>query len=244
MYELLIDYHKSLDHKSEQLYYVNQLLKLDSINTAHYEYISPKIHKEYDTNKLLLEKQQLEKNFENKSKAYLYIIGLGSLSIVFLIVWSVYLFKQKKAFKHKYDLLIHTSSGMESSQSVEKISLEIGDETAHEILEKLKKFEEKKNFLQPHITLNKLASQLKTNSSYLSKIINDIKGKTFTNYLNELRINYIIQLLKEEPRYRAYTIDAIAELAGFNTRQSFSKAFYGQTGIRPSYFLKEIQKES
>ncbi|SMC70145.1 helix-turn-helix domain-containing protein [Moheibacter sediminis] len=241
MYEILINHHKSLGQQSEQLYYVNQLLKLDSINTAHFEYISPKIHKEYDTNKLILEKQQLETNYKKQSRSYQYVIIIGALGLIFLIIWSVRLIQQKRSFKEKYDLLINIPATI---QPIGKVSFEIANETSREILEKLQRFEERKNFLQSNLTLNKLASQLKTNSSYLSKTINDIKGKTFTNYLNELKINYIIQLLKEESKYRSYTIDAIAELAGYNTRQSFSKAFYDQTGIRPSYFLKEIQKEN
>ena len=245
MYELLINHHKALNNKTEQLYYVNQLLKLDSINNANYEYISPKIHKEYDTPKLLEEKHQLEQSFNKKSKLYNYIILFCSIFVFVLILYSIYLFKQKKSFKEKYNLLMANQPiPNKGDKTNEKIPFEIGDQTAQEILQKLRKFEEKKNFLQTNLTLNKLASQLKTNSSYLSKTINDIKGKTFSAYLNELRINYIIQLLKEEPKFRVYTIDAIAELAGFNTRQSFSKAFVEHTGIRPSYFLKEIQKET
>ncbi len=33
---------------------------------------------------------------------------------------------------------------------------------------------------------------------------------------------------------------AIAEEAGFNTAESFSKAFFKKTGIKPSYFIKEL----
>jgi AraC-like DNA-binding protein len=166
---------------------------------------------------------------------------IGSFSIIFLIIYCLRLFYQKRKFKEKYNLLINTPYTI---QPIEKIPSKIANETLQGILEKLQKFEQRKNFLQPNLTLNKLALQLKTNSRYLSTTINEIKGKNFTNYLNELKINYIIQHLKEEPKYRSYTIEAIAELAGYNTRQSFSKAFYDQTGIRPSYFLKEIQKEN
>jgi AraC-like DNA-binding protein len=236
MYEILINHYKKKASDSEQLYYVKQLLKLDSINTAHYEYISPKIHKEYDTQKLLDEKKDLEKN----SKNYQFIILFCAFGILMFILWTFQLIRQKKSFKKKYDLLILNPQIIPSP---EKVSNAINDETLQEIIQKLARFEKQKNFLQPNLTLNKLASQLKTNSSYLSKTINEIKGKSFSNYLNELRILYIVELLKEEPKYRSYTIDAIANLAGYNNRQSFSNAFYDQTGLRPSYFLKEIQKD-
>ena len=37
---------------------------------------------------------------------------------------------------------------------------------------------------------------------------------------------------------------AIAQEVGFNNSESFSKAFYKKTGIYPSYFIKQLEKEN
>ena len=76
----------------------------------------------------------------------------------------------------------------------------------------------------------------------MSKIINRYKDKSFSNYINYLRINYISSELKNNAELRKYTIVAIADEAGFNTAESFSKAFYKETGIYPSFFIKELNK--
>ncbi|MBU7570539.1 MAG: AraC family transcriptional regulator, partial [Flavobacterium sp.] len=80
-------------------------------------------------------------------------------------------------------------------------------------------------------------------ANYLSKVINHYRNKNYNTYLNDLRIEYIVELLKSQSRYRNYTIKALADEAGFSTPQHFSKAFFASTGIYPSYFLNELNKD-
>ena len=55
-----------------------------------------------------------------------------------------------------------------------------------------------------------------------------------------MRIDNIVEELKQNKNIRKYTIAALAEEAGFNTAESFSNAFYKRTGIKPSFFVKEL----
>ena len=91
-------------------------------------------------------------------------------------------------------------------------------------------------------TLNTLAKEFNTNSSYLSSIINSTKDANFSSYLNNLRIDYAIDKLKKDKKFRIYTIKAIAEEVGFNTSQSFTNAFYKKTRLYPSFFIAKIKK--
>ena len=109
-------------------------------------------------------------------------------------------------------------------------------------LKELERFEIKKKFLEKDLTLVHLASTFNTNSNYLSKVINYYRNKNYTTYLNDLRINYIVNLLKTESKFRNYTIKALAEESGFSAPQHFSKAFFSTTGIYPSYFLNQLNK--
>jgi AraC-like DNA-binding protein len=87
-------------------------------------------------------------------------------------------------------------------------------------------FEKDQNYLLSNLKLNNLAKQFETNSSYLSKTINHYKGKNFSQYLNDLRIDFAIKKLKEDKKFRKYTIKAISEDVGFSNSESFAKAFY------------------
>ena len=101
-------------------------------------------------------------------------------------------------------------------------------------------FENKNKFLANNINLVSLAKELNTNSTYLSHIINNTAGKNFANYINDLRIDYAIKKLKKEPKFRRYSIAAIAEEVGFNNIKSFSRAFLKKTGEHPSEYIKKL----
>lgn len=113
-----------------------------------------------------------------------------------------------------------------------------------EIKSQLEIFEANKEFLQKNITVDGLAKDLGTNRDYLSKTVNDLKGKNFSQYMNELRINYIIEELKTNKVLRKHTISAIAEDIGFNNSESFSNAFKKITGTLPSYYIKLLQSQN
>lgn len=118
----------------------------------------------------------------------------------------------------------------------------IKDETRIEILEKLIKLEEKKLFLRQDFTLHNVAKRLKTNTAYLSKIVNSELDKNFSTYVTELRINYIIVELKNNAKLRSYSINAIAEEIGYKSPESFTKYFKIATGISPSTYIKKINQ--
>jgi AraC-like DNA-binding protein len=88
-----------------------------------------------------------------------------------------------------------------------------------------------------------LSEDFETNSKYLSKIVNVYKNKTFINYINDLRIDYAVINLQESKTARKYTLQALAFEYGFNTTESFSKAFSKKTGLKPSYFIIELQSK-
>ncbi|RNL88878.1 AraC family transcriptional regulator, partial [Sinomicrobium pectinilyticum] len=102
-------------------------------------------------------------------------------------------------------------------------------------------FERKQRFTNPDISLKSLADELNTNSTYLSKVINTTKDMNFSQYLHHIRIKRIVERLKNEEKLRQYAVEAIAQEAGYKTAQSFTRAFYKETGIYPSYFLKRLK---
>jgi AraC-like DNA-binding protein len=79
-----------------------------------------------------------------------------------------------------------------------------------------------------------------SNSSYVSKVINHFKQKSFSQYINDLRIDFVVEQLKTNKTWRKYTIQALANEIGFSSPDSFTRAFYKKTGIKTSYFLKNL----
>ena len=77
----------------------------------------------------------------------------------------------------------------------------------------------------------------------MSKIINHYQKKTFTYYINDLRIDYVVNRLKEDISFRKYTIEAIGKEAGFKTSRAFSEGFKKKTGLYPSYFISKLNSD-
>ena len=152
-------------------------------------------------------------------------------------------YRKRLIYKKRFENLIARKTAIPSVISYKKNSLSIPKSTVDDILMKLSVFEEKKQFLDSSLSLNKLAKEMNTNSNYLSKIINFHKKSNFSFYITDLRINYVIIALQEKPKLRDYTIKAIALEIGFGNAESFTKAFLRKTGIYPSYFIKQLEKK-
>ena len=108
----------------------------------------------------------------------------------------------------------------------------------------IKQFESSKKFMKKGIVIENLAKEWNTNKQYLSLYINEVKGTNFSSYLSELRINEIVRLLNEEPKYRKYTIVALAQEGGFGTRSNFSEVFLKQMGMRPQKYIHDLQNQT
>lgn len=122
------------------------------------------------------------------------------------------------------------------------LSSQIPNSVEKDLLEKLQKFEESEKFTNPKLTISSLALQMKTNTSYLSEVINKYKGKNFNTYINELRIAYICQKIYNHKEYQNYKISYLAEECGFASHSSFATVFRNITGISPSVFIREASK--
>ena len=139
-----------------------------------------------------------------------------------------------------------TQEKLVTTEKVEKTETKkvfILKETEEQILNKLKRFENSKRFLNKDISLAVLAGQLDSNTKYLSEIINSHYNVNFNTYINRLRINYIIEKLKNDPNYINYKISYLADNCGFSSHSSFATVFKSITGISPVKFIELLNDE-
>ena len=245
-YENLLKYYQRTNNNNNQLKIINKLLAVDSIINLEYNDVGKQIIKQYETPILISEKVKLidelkENNFLNKKKALLFLI----LTLIFISV-SIFFIRKNIVYKNRFDALLKKQQNINKKSIQYKIindsdDIGIPDDLINSIIKKLEKFEANNKFTKKTYTLNSLAKELNTNSAYLSKIINNIKKVSFSNYLNELRVDFAIKQLTINKHLRSYTIKAIAQEVGFNSAQSFSVAFYKKNGIYPSYFIKQLE---
>lgn len=169
---------------------------------------------------------------------------LGTLAVSLLICtlycsWNRSQKKIKKGESTVAELREALDSPIRKSTAVPPV---IKEEIVVELLAQLKILERSHFFLDAELTLSGLAKSLNSNTSYLSRVINTEKGMRFTTYINQLRIDYIYKKLLADKKLQKYSLNGLANVAGFKTAQKFSDAFYEYKGMRPSCFLKQLQQ--
>ncbi len=187
-YELLIGYYESQNDKDNQLKYIKQLVRADSVYNQNYKYLTGQIYKEYKTKDLLSTQRELEESLLiQKNKVILIWVFTGLLSIGSVVA---YLFQQKRTKRKAQELISEIEEikqakviALESVKIASK-PLQIDEETIQRLLKNLATFEKQQKFRELNITLDSLAKKIKTNTTYLSFVINIYKNKNFSDYIN------------------------------------------------------------
>jgi len=102
-------------------------------------------------------------------------------------------------------------------------------------------FEKHKPYLDKDLNLDLVASQIGIHKQQLSYIINNKLDTHFPELLSTYRVKEVQQKLLDHT-YHNYTIDAIAQEAGFNSRANFYEAFKKQTGFTPTEYRKKYDR--
>ncbi|WP_395046430.1 helix-turn-helix domain-containing protein [Flavobacterium sp.] len=133
-------------------------------------------------------------------------------------------------------LIYYAKNKTLNSINKEKYINKIDEKLVTEIQEKINVlFETRKIYTNPDLTLSILAKELNIRPQLLSQFINDNLNKSFTQFINEYRIDEAKRLLKESTQFK---IDAVGFESGFNSSSTFYSSFKKITGTTPSNYQK------
>jgi len=196
-------------------------------------------------------KNQIQKSeLDYNKKALLFfiilfiIVGMFSTFILLELrkknsAYKTLIVKNKELQKREMELLELKRNTKEQFSQIEKHK-KYSDDKKEELLTKIEYELNHNKIYKKDINLKDLASLLNTNTTYLSDIINSCYNKTFSEYINNFRIQEVIKMMKKE-EYQKYTLSAIGEMAGFSSEKTFSRVFKRVTGLSPSFYRKNIK---
>ena len=145
-------------------------------------------------------------------------------------------------FKRNYTAKISKNTPLVISDENKSSKLILSEKIENELADKLKEFEKSKRFLDKDMSLPTLLGLLNTNPKYFRNFLKNHKNTDYTNYINELRINYIKDKLSSDKDYLNYKISYLANECGFSSHSKFSACFKNITGFSPSEFIENIKK--
>jgi AraC-like DNA-binding protein len=110
------------------------------------------------------------------------------------------------------------------------------DDTKSIQIEQLKNFMlEKEPFLEPSLTIQELADQVKIPVRDLSILINHHINQHFFDFVNEFRIKKAMIILKDPTKKDSTVLEILYEV-GFNSKSSFHTSFKKYTNQTPIIF--------
>ena len=238
----------------------------DSINNRDKENAALELNTMYDTSEKedYIAKQAFQLKVRNITLTFLTCITLLTL----FVLWRMWRFNHIIRYKNKIlaKFINERLARKKDSQSLDideqlMISQDIEDESIlfddqEEISDGTGKAsgEEEENkkifielnrivvqdqlYLSSELSREDLAQLVHLNNARFARMIKECTGTNFNGYINDLRIDYAIKLLKLHPNY---TIRAIADEVGFNSTPILYNLFKKKTGMTP-YELKKAQE--
>ena len=94
-----------------------------------------------------------------------------------------------------------------------------------------------KRYRDKEFSAKALANELKTNTRYISAVINSRFNTNFSSLVNEYRIKEAMHRMTDR-RYTDMTIEEIGNVVGFANRQSFYASFYRMMRETPNEYRK------
>lgn len=182
-------------------------------------------------NQLHLASQQADRIIR-LHKAVLWLLAI----VAFMAGFSMLLM----LFKNNQLRLAYTTLAEKVTNEVNQRKKQTGSETGgndHWRPRLTRLMEERKPYLDKTINLNRLALELGTNQTYLSKLINQHYQLNFSEFINKHRVEEACRLMVEG-HLQQLSFDQLADKCGFNSKSTFYAAFKQFTGLTPAQFAK------
>ncbi|MBN2614302.1 MAG: AraC family transcriptional regulator [Bacteroidales bacterium] len=117
----------------------------------------------------------------------------------------------------------------------------LGDK--QDLKEKLLRTMEKEHFfLDPNFRITTLSGRLYTNRTYLSNLINTEFKMSFSDFINQYRVEYAKALMENDSQFK-YSLNHFAEKSGFGSLSSFNRAFKQFEGVTAGTYRQRLEKK-
>lgn len=162
--------------------------------------------------------------------------------VIFLSVLLVMYFSANRIW-HNFKRLKNAVSKKISGESEEKYKhVKIEKNECEQLVRQLHKYvKENKPYVNPDLKIHDLSEALNTSSHTLSFVFSQHLNTSYYDYINAFRIEEFKKMVND-PANSKYTLLALSEKCGFNSRASFFRSFKKIAGQTPNEYIKSIGK--
>ncbi|WP_298426246.1 AraC family transcriptional regulator [uncultured Kordia sp.] len=163
-------------------------------------------------------------------------LGIADYYPIYVLLSIITIWISAEAFLRPEIILLETNK----KNSVEK------EKPSEEILKKASWLKEQmvinRFYLNSELTLKSLAENLDMHPNILSKVINEGLNKNFSDFINEYRVNAIIEKMHSN-NHDHITLLGLSFECGFNSKTTFNRVFKNIKGVTPLHYKKSIKND-
>ena len=131
---------------------------------------------------------------------------------------------------------VHRGKQHEKKDYLHKISAETLENVTNGIIDILML---KKGYKSQRCSARKLASQLHTNTRYISIAVSRRFHLNFSTLVNKLRVEEAMSMM-EDNKYQNYRMEDISDAVGFSNRQTFYTSFQKYCKMTPNAYRQSL----
>ena len=237
VYDVVGDKDKALEYYKK--YYDVSTRTINFRNENAFSDLLLKYEQSENARELSLKEMEILKKDRNM------IITLLVLCVLLIsLASSFYIILEKNALNRK---LVQQNLNYRERLNEEKERKKVQKQSRHNSMLKIyeeleRKMKCEKLYRQKDLTLQMLAENLGTNTTYMSEVINSFSGKSFTGYVNAYRMEEVLAVLSDP--YNEEPLNSIFERAGYSSRTTYLRIFRTEVGCTPSQYREEVCRMS
>ena len=104
-------------------------------------------------------------------------------------------------------------------------------------------FDNERKYLDQTLTLGFISKNTGLNEAEIRSCIKNNTNLNFNEFINQYRVNYAIKLM-ESGYLENHVMNSIAQKSGFNSPQTFYRAFKKFKSVTPAYYYKNLIAEN
>ena len=195
-------------------------------------------------NKEITRLHQEEETHRRTARLYQLLFLVSVLAVAFISILLFFVLRQKRRLEESYRKLYDINRRRTEEEELRTAKKQeaascLKDEQRQRLLDSIRRvMEESDDFCQQNFTVTTLAKLVGSNGRYVSIVINDHYGKSFTDLVNEYRVKKACERLEENARSGQFTIAAIGHSVGYKASSTFIAQFRKYTGLTPSVYQK------
>ena len=252
-HEILNEYDDALTYRKIHKVYSDSLFNMDkerSLRELRVKYDTEKYENDLIQNRLLL--SQKDKNlYLMYFILILTLLFIGAMFIYYrhknklfgrIVLQNQEAIRKEKLLETQIEGLRAKMSEGDDRQMQDKYAVSsLSEDKSRNLYEKLEELmSSRKVYHENDFTKERLATLLGTNRTYLSQVINEPSGKSFTNYINTYRIEDAIRILSDP--LNDIPLKALASELGFNSITTFYSLFKNSSDMTPSQYRSKVQE--